>query len=109
MNLHFRHEDHLYRLIDIEEVDLSRLESNLLVRFRIGGEWREVSGPDAIDLVMMLKPSALEGRRLRWVRNSWAKHNLVGHPVMQILCWLGMPKIGLRLHEATIPRPLGKR
>ena len=37
--------------------------------------------------------------------DSWAVHNLVGHPMMQILTWLGKPELGVRVHDVTIPRP----
>ena len=36
---------------------------------------------------------------------DWAVHNLVGHPLMQILTWLGKPELGVRVHDATTPRP----
>ena len=60
---------------------------------------------DAIDAVMALRPSALEGKRLRWARHAWALHNLVGHPLLQLLVWLGQTKLGMAVHDGTVPRP----
>ena len=60
---------------------------------------------DAVELLMLVKPSSLEGVRLKWLRGAWAKHNLLGHPVMQLVSWLGYPKLGIAFHENTIPRP----
>lgn len=62
-------------------------------------------GFDAIEIVMLLKPSALEGKRMRWQRNAWAFHNLVAHPLVQVLSWLGLKKQAIRFHDWTTPRP----
>lgn len=101
----FRAGDSLLRLADVREVDVTHL-SDYRVSVRLADERVfDLEGPDAIELVMLAKPSALEGRRLRWVRHAWAVHNLVGHPGMQVLAWLGKAKLGLRLHDATTPKP----
>jgi len=65
-----------------------------------------VAGIEAIDLIMTLKPSALEGRRFKWIRHAWLIHNLVGHPMMQVFALLGKYDWAMRVHEATVPRPL---
>lgn len=99
------------RLIPVDRirfVDTSELDR---LRVRVAtddGEWT-LAGPAAIDAVWQLKPSALEGRRFRWIRHAWAFHNLVAHPAMQLLAFAGHAKLGVRLHDATIPRPLGPR
>jgi hypothetical protein len=62
-------------------------------------------GFDAIEAVMLTRPSALEGRRLRWRRGAWALHNLLAHPAMQVLAWAGYGRLGVRLHDATTPVP----
>lgn len=64
-----------------------------------------VEGIQAIDALMALKPSALEGRRLRWARHAWAVHNLFGHPLMQILAFLKFHGAAMRIHDGTVPRP----
>lgn len=65
----------------------------------------KVSGHQAVDLVMRVCPQALEGRRLRWARHAWAFHNLIAHPLLQILAWVGLTKLGIKVHDMTIPRP----
>ncbi len=62
------------------------------------------TGQDAWTIIMTAKPSALEGRRRKWRKGSWAFHNLVGHPVMQILAWIGMSRAAIRFHDRTVPR-----
>ena len=66
-----------------------------------------ISGFDAIEAVMLLKPSALEGKRMIWQRNAWAFHNFIGHPVVQILAWVGLKKQAIRFHDWTTPKPTG--
>jgi hypothetical protein len=101
----FRAGDSLLRVDDVREVDVRHLaDCRVAVRMEDGRVF-DLAGPDAVELVLLTKPSALEGRRLRWVRHAWAVHNLVGHPGMQVLAWLGRTKLGLRLHDATTPRP----
>lgn len=102
----FRAGDRLLRLADVREVDVTHMADYRVTVLLTGGQELDLSGPDAIELVMLVKPSALEGRRLRWVRHAWAVHNLVGHPGMQVLAWLGKTKLGLRLHDVTTPRPI---
>lgn len=94
----------------IKRVRLDRLEREGIVLVElVDGPPHALGGASAIDLVMRLCPSAVEGRRLRWVRHQWATHNLVGHPGMQVLAWLGHVGLGLRLHDALIPRPVPPR
>jgi hypothetical protein len=95
----------LIPLTSVESVDISRLEQGIVDVTYAGGQKAEAREFDAFEAVMLLKPGALEGRRLRWVKNAWAFHNLVAHPMLQILVWLGMTKAGIRLHDATVPRP----
>lgn len=102
---YFKVDDELMRVSDMACVDVSRVE-NLHVRVTMqDGRQHVLEGPTAVELVMLVCPSALEGRRLRWARNAWVIHNLIGHPGMQILSWLGLSKLGLQLHEAMVPRP----
>ncbi len=88
----------------ITEIDTSRIEK-LEVTVRAPSLVETVRDGDAVDLVMRLQPSLLEGPRLRFARHAWAIHNLVGHPLLQICAWLGRPKLGLFIHDVTIPRP----
>ena len=67
-----------------------------------------VEGPPAFDIVMRLCPEALEGENAKEQRGRWAIHNLFGHPLMQILSWLGFTKWGLKIHDKTVPCPITK-
>jgi hypothetical protein len=90
----------------VRAIDLTHIEALRVVARLDDGEDVALEGADAIRAVMELCPEAFEGRRLRFVRHAWAVHNLVGHPLMQLLAWLGMTRLGLRVHDATVPKPL---
>lgn len=89
----------------INEVDISSIESGEVTITTCSGNVYKAYGFDAIETVMVFKPSALEGRRMRWQRNAWAFHNFIGHPVVQILAWLGFKKQAVRFHDWTTPCP----
>jgi hypothetical protein len=69
------------------------------------GQMECVEGVKAVEVVMRLCPAALEGRQMKYIRHRWAVHNLIGHPLMQVLSWLGLPKLGIRVHDVTAPYP----
>lgn len=100
----FRIGKYLVAESSIKFVDISGIESLKVIIHHEKG-FDEVQGPDAIELVMSLKPSALEGKKLRWIRHAWAVHNLIGHPAMQLFTWFGMKRLGLKIHDETVPRP----
>lgn len=100
----FRAGDEILPISGILEIDVTGLVKHEVYVYHEEGDFT-LTGADAIDLIMIVKPSALEGRRLRWVRGAWATHNIVGHVGMQILAWLKIPTWGVWLHEATTPRP----
>ena len=33
----------------------------------------------------------------------WAIHNLIAHPLSEVLYWIGFMRLGNKLHDATIP------
>ncbi len=101
--------DHLIPVGEVVDLDISRLADLHTVTVHTHEGEYPVEGFHAIEAVMLLCPSALEGRRFRWRRGAWALHNLIGHPVMQILAWLGKPELGVRFHDYTTPRPQGFR
>jgi hypothetical protein len=70
-----------------------------------GGEVVTAVGFDAIEIIYALKPSAMEGRRLKWKQGAWAVHNIIGHPVLQILAWVGLKRQAIRFHDWTTPKP----
>ncbi|NQV89919.1 hypothetical protein HQ487_00755 [Candidatus Uhrbacteria bacterium] len=96
-------------LIAIDTIDLVDLSSLELGRAKLlsNGIEYELTGTYLIELLMELKPSALEGRRLRWMRHRWVVHNLLGHPLMQLFVFVNAHKLALWIHEATVPRPTG--
>lgn len=99
----------IVRRQDIVSVDCYLLEHQyrILVTIREGTLSYDVTldGQAALDLVMELRPAMVEGRRLRFVRHAWAFHNLVAHPLLQVLAWAGFHKLGFAIHDATIPKP----
>lgn len=94
---------------EINWVDIRKVEDLVLVVYYGDNQEAIVSGIFAIDLLMTIKPSVLEGKRMRWHRHRWAVHNLIGHPLMQILSWLHKPKLAMSVHDRTIPRPSGRK
>lgn len=100
--------DTIIRLADIETIDMAEIEQGLL-RVSHKGQVSEARDFDAFEILMLLHPSAIEGRRLRWAKNAWAFHNLVAHPLMQVMVWLGFKKRAIWLHDVTVPKPLGLR
>jgi hypothetical protein len=101
--------DYLLPFTDVKQVEIHDIERELAIIEMKNGDRHYAEGFDAIEAVMALKPSALEGRRLRWHRSAWAFHNLVGHPVLQVLAWLGFKKAAIRFHDYTTPTPRGAR
>lgn len=90
----------------IELVDLSELEQGCIFLYTSQEKYR-VEGTYAIETVMLLKPSALEGTRLKWLRHKWMVHNFIGHPLMQLAALFHAYAFALWIHEMTIPKPLG--
>jgi hypothetical protein len=92
-------------------MDTTDLEAGMIIVHH-DGQKSEITGSMAIEAIMQLKPSALEGKRLKWVKRAWMKHNFLGHPLLMFFALVGRVDIGLRIHEATVPRPvawLGRR
>ena len=86
-------------------IDISKLESDLVVDVQTHHGVFRATGINAIEIIMVTRPGALEGRRLRWATGVWILHNLVGHPVMQMFACFGFPKTGMLYHEITVPKP----
>lgn len=95
----------LIPLEDIKRLEIPNIEQEEAVIVTYDGTSYVAKGFDAIEAVMLTKPSALEGRRLKWKKGAWAFHNLVGHPLMQILAWCGFKRTAIWLHDVTTPRP----
>ncbi len=91
----------------IKHINTEKLEDGRLQIM----DWDEniycVNGIAALDIVMQIKPSALEGKRFVWQKNAWAFHNLAVHPMMQLLAFCGLKRQAIQLHDMSIPRPIG--
>lgn len=93
----------------ISSIDISELPINGTIKvFRVGTSYDLVRDPEASNVVMTICPAALEGKQATYHRHAWAVHNIVGHPLMQICSWLGVPKLGLKIHDRTVPFPINK-
>jgi len=102
-------DEHLVAVDHIVSVDYSGIVDLRLVVTDANGTDYDVTGLEAIETAMLLNPACLEGQRLRWPKSVWAFHNLVAHPVMQVLAWRKKYKLAFWLHDVTVPRPKGKR
>lgn len=91
---------------EIEYIDVSDVE-NQSILVKIKGQERPVAvtGFNALELVWRFKPGALEGKRLRFPKHSWSVHNLIAHPVMQILAYFQCHRAALWIHDVTVPKP----
>lgn len=92
----------------VDRLDLRDLEQGIVYLTAQGATYT-LTDFDAFEAVMLLHPTALEGRRLRWPKHAWAFHNIIAHPLMQLLVWLGFRRAGLWVHDVTVPKPLGIR
>lgn len=92
---------------DVDRIDIAGIEQGSILIVMRNGTVHEAKGFDAIEAVMAVKPSALEGLRLRWRPHAWAFHNIVGHPVVQLLAWFGWKRAAVRFHDWTTPEPRG--
>ena len=100
---------HLFPYDQIAEIDYSRIEDLIVTgKLKSGTEFR-ATNLHAIELVMSIKPSAFEGKRLRWHKFMWIIHNVIGHPLMQLLWLVRARKLAIWIHDSTVPRPVGKR
>jgi hypothetical protein len=98
--------EHLIAIDRIEWANYSRIEELVLI-VGFNGQTIRITGIDALESAMALRPSCLEGKRLRWAKNKWLLHNLVGHPLMQLLAMVGRHDLAFKVHDATVPMPLG--
>jgi hypothetical protein len=90
----------------ITTIDCNKYLTDNEVRvYFANGASEYVKGAEALNIIQALCPAVLEGKRAKYVRNSWAVHNLIGHPLMQVFSWLHLPALGIKIHDATIPEP----
>lgn len=98
----------LVRAGDIVYIDISTIEEQqIAVYTTIRDDPFLVTGFASLELIWRLKPGVLEGKRFRWAKNGWIFHNMVAHPVMQILAFVKCYKAAMWVHDITVPRPIG--
>ena len=90
-------------------IDTTQIEELIVSVHLYDGSIRKAHDLDAIELVMQLKPSALEGRRLRYAKHMWIIHNWFGHPLMQVLAFFKCHKLAFWVHDATVPKPASSK
>ena len=104
----------------VDYVDTEHLAEEGYIDVRHGGKSSRITGFFAIEAAMLLKPSALEGKRMRWQKRVWFVHNVVAHPLMQFIALAGdlvkplsmrhaqnLYRAAMRVHDATVPVPTG--
>jgi hypothetical protein len=97
----------IYNINLIKGIDISNLEAQMIVVKLEDDSLKEVYGRNALELVWQLKPSSLEGKNyIKWHRHHWAIHNLIAHPLMQILAWLRLYDLAIFVHDITVPAPI---
>ena len=94
---------HLVPIGAITEIDLSNFDLQGVLKVTTSLGTYTCCGVYAIETLLALKPSALEGTPVRWLRGSWTVHNMIGHPLLEILARLGLARWGLRVHDWTVP------
>lgn len=99
----------LFKKEDITFIDCNHIES-LKIKIKIkSNEEFVIEGITALELIMQIKPSMLEGKRLKWHKNMWLIHNMIGHPLMNVFALFRCYKLAFWIHEITIPKPLGAK
>lgn len=101
--------DQVFCYADVTSADFSCIEQLQVTVALRNGQTFECRDIDALEIAMALKPSVLESRRLQWPKFAWAVHNLVGHPVMQVLAFFRVYRLAFWVHDQTVPRPLGAK
>jgi hypothetical protein len=98
----------VFHIDEISSVDTSLLESMYQVTvITKTGHTYIANELNAIELIMQLRPGALEGKRLIYAKNKWLLHNFIGHPLMNIFALCGLYKQAFWIHEVTVPKPIG--
>lgn len=94
----------VFRLDAVTFADFSKLPELEVGVTLSTGERFKAYDIDALELAYALKPSVVEGRKLRHAKLSWLVHNLLGHPLMQLLALIGCYKAAFWVHDSTVPK-----
>lgn len=94
----------VFKLSEVISADFSKLpELEVHICLSTGQQFKAYD-IDALELAYALKPSVVEGRRLRHARHMWAIHNLLGHPLMHLLAMVKLYKVAFWVHDVTVPK-----
>jgi len=108
-NHFFKANNIIYKINDIETIDCSQIEQLKIFVTLENENIIILEGIEAIELIMQIKPSIFESKRLRWPRFAWMMHNMIGHPLMNICALFRLYKLAFYIHDITVPKPTGKR
>ena len=101
--------DFIFNKDEISIIDCSELEDlKIIVTLKSG---KEIIAKDihALELVMQVRPSMFEGKRLAWPKFVWFIHNVFGHPLTQLFSLIKCYKLAFWIHDVTVPKPLGRK
>lgn len=93
-----------FRLAEVVEADFSELKLLKATVKLSNGSVIEAFDIDALELAYSLKPSVVEGMRFKHAKLSWVIHNMIGHPVMQLLALFGCYRAAFWVHDVTVPK-----
>ena len=96
--------DILIPINSIDFIDCSEIEQ-LIVKIYHRDQITIAKNIHAIEICLLLKPSILEHKKLKWKKHMWMIHNLIGHPLMQILAFCKLYRLAFYVHDITVPRP----
>jgi len=101
--------DFIFRKDEIALIDCSRLEELIITLTLKTGQVIIAEDIHALELVMQVKPSMFEGKRLKWAKFVWFIHNVFAHPLTQIFALFKCYRLAFWIHDVTVPKPLGKK
>ena len=101
--------DFIFPKDEIALLDCSRLEELIVTLTLKTGQVIVAEDIHALELVMQVKPSMFEGKRLKWAKFVWFIHNIFGHPLTQIFSLFKCYRLAFWIHDVTVPKPLGKK
>lgn len=101
--------DFVFRKDEISIIDCSKIEELIVVITLKNGIIIKATDIQALELIMQTKPSAFEGKRLKWAKFTWFIHNVFGHPLTQILALFKCYKLAFWIHDVTVPKPIGTK
>lgn len=91
---------------DISSIDCTRLKDLHISILTKQGLSYTATRINALELILQIRPSALEGIGLQAPKLAWCIHNLIAHPMMQILALFHFYSLAFWVHDITVPSQL---